>query len=364
MIPQAAPHLRIARYRDEIDRAIGEVVGGTSYILGPKVRAFETAFAELVGVDHCIGVASGTDALILALRAVGVQPGDEVVTVSMTTAATAQAIVIAGAVPRFVDIDPNTWVMDAGRAEAAIGPKTRAILPVHLYGHAAPVVALRALADKHGLALVEDCAHAHGAHIAEGMLGGFGDAAAFSFYPTKNLGGIGDGGAVVTRDPAIAARVTALRTYGWGADDRISHLHAGNSRLDELQAAVLLVLLAHLEDGNRQRRDIAAYYASRLAGSRAMLPPMGEGAVHHQFAIAVEGRDAVMITLVERGVGTAVHYAPPVHLQPAFAQFVTDPLPVTETLASRILSLPIQPEVAGPNRQAIADAVIEVLGRD
>lgn len=362
MIPQAAPHLRIARYGEEIDSAIADVVGSGSYILGPKVSALETAFAKLVGVDHCIGVASGTDALILALRAVGVAPGDEVITVSMTTTATAQAILMADAVPRFVDVDPKTWVMDAGKVEASIGPRTRAILPVHLYGHAAPVVALRALADRHGLALVEDCAHAHGARTTEGRLGSFGDAAAFSFYPTKNLGGVGDGGAVVTRDPEIAAKVRSLRTYGWGPDDRISHFRAGNSRLDEIQAAVLLVLLAHLEEGNRERREIAAYYAARLAGTRATLPPMGEGAVHHQFAIAVDGRDAVMATLAARGIGTAVHYAFPVHLQPAFANLATGSLPVTEALASRLLSLPIQPEVAGPNRQTIADAVVEVLG--
>ncbi len=361
MIPQASPPLRIARYRDEIDRAIAEVVGGKSYILGPKVEQFEAAFAQSLGVAHCVGVASGTDALVLALRALGIGPGDEVITVSLTMAGTAQAIIAAGAMPRFVDVDPVSRVMDADQAEAAIGPRTRAILPVHLYGHAAPVVALREIADRHGLVLVEDCAQAHGASLADGPLGSFGHAAAYSFYPTKNLGSIGDGGAVVTSDDRVAARVRSLRAYGWGPDDRISHMAATNSRLDEVQASILLVLLKHLEDGNAERREIAAYYAGRFAGRDVSLPQLARGAVHHQFAIGIARRDERLQLLAQRGVGTAVHYTPPLHLQPAFSQFADRPLPVTERLAAELLSLPIQPEVAGPNREAIADIVLSVL---
>jgi dTDP-3-amino-3,4,6-trideoxy-alpha-D-glucose transaminase len=361
MIPQASPPLRIARYRQEIDQAIARVVGGKNYILGPHVEAFEQAFAATIGTPHCVGVASGTDALVLALRALGIGPGDEVITVAMTMAGTAQAIVATGATPCFVDIDPVNWVMDAAQAEAAVGPRTRAILPVHLYGGAAPVVQLRRVADRHGLALVEDCAQAHGAWIAEGQLGSFGHAAAFSFYPTKNLGGIGDGGAVTTKDAALAARLRSLRAYGWGEGDRISHLPATNSRLDELQASILLALLGHLEEGNAERREIAGYYAARFAGTEMAVSPLAPGAVHHQFAIGIDRRDDRIARLAALGVGTAVHYTPPLHHQPAFARFAPGPLPVTELLAARLISLPIQPEVAGRHRVAVADAVLKVM---
>ena len=365
MIPQAAPHLRIARYRNDIDRALAGVVASGSYILGPRVEAFEQAFAGLLGVRHCIGVASGTDALVLALRALGIGPGDEVLTVSLTAAATAQAILLVGAVPRFVDVDPLTWVIDIAQLEAMIGPRTRAILPVHLHGYPAPAPALRRLADRHGLALLEDCAQAHGARLPEGRLGSFGDAACFSFYPTKNLGSIGDGGAVTTNDAGLAARLRSLRIYGWGPDDRVSHVVAGNSRLDELQAAVLGVLLLHLEAGNAERREIAGYYHDRFAGSPMRMQPLSPGAIHHQFALAVRNRDAMINRLRDHhAIGTAVHYTPPLHRQPAFAAYASGDLPVTEALAAQLISLPIQPEVAGPNRERIADAVLEAIAHD
>ena len=356
-IPQASPGLRIRKYRGEVDAAVARVLDDNRYILGPAVERFEADLARYLHAGHCIGVGNGTDALALALRALGVGPGDEVITVALTAAGTAQGIMAAGAVPCFVDVDPATRCMDPRAIEAAITPRTTAIVPVHLFGHPADMPRIAALAEKRGLAVVEDCAQAIGAEIDGRKLGTYGHAAAFSFYPTKNLGAIGDGGAVACRDTATAGRLRRLRSYGWD-DARISREKAGNSRLDEMQAAILTVLLPHLDEGNDERRALAAAFRQRLGGLDIGLPPDVPGAVYHQFAITCGRRDQVLQDLSRHaGIGTAVHYHPPLHRQPAFASEPAPRLPATDSLAETLLSLPIQPEVAGPHLDRIADAV-------
>ncbi|GJD33541.1 DegT/DnrJ/EryC1/StrS family aminotransferase [Methylobacterium aerolatum] len=361
MIPQAAPPLRIARFRNEIDAAVARVLSGSSYILGEAVDAFETAFAAAAGAKFCIGVASGTDALALALRALEIGPGDEVLLPSMTFAGTAQAILHCGASPIFVEVDPVTRCIDPAATEFAIGPRTAAIVPVHLFGHPADMPALMALAAKHRLAVVEDCAQSHGATLDGKALGSFGHAAAYSFYPTKNLGGVGDGGAVVTADPGLATRLRSLRHYGFAPGERVSGQVGFNSRLDEIQAAILLALLPHLGEGNLARRASAARYRTLLADTDVGLPPEGEGSVYHQFAVTVSDREGLRHRLEAAGIGTAVHYAPGLHRHPAFTEGARTPLPVTDALADSLLSLPIQPEVTTGYEERVAAAIRECL---
>lgn len=361
MIPQADPARRIERYRSEIDAAITRVLSGSQYILGPAVEKFETDFANYIGVGHCVGVASGTDALALALRSLGVGPGDEVITVALTFCGTAQAILNCGAIPRFVDVDPVTRCMDPEAVEAAINSKTAAILPVHLFGQPADMPRLMEVAGRYGLAIVEDCAQAHGASIAGRKLGSFAQASAFSFYPTKNLGCIGDGGAVVTSDAAVAAKLRSLRHYGWKEGSRISTSLGFNSRLDELQAAVLCVLLRHLDQGNAERRALASDYYEKLSGLGLGLPPEDAGSVFHQFAVAFENRDEVSRSLLHAGIGTAIHYSPALHFHPAFMDSCTGTLLQTELLASRLLSLPIQPEVASGRIAFISETLAKTI---
>jgi dTDP-3-amino-3,4,6-trideoxy-alpha-D-glucose transaminase len=364
MIPQAAPMLRLQRYREAAESAVARVLSGSSLILGPAVDLFEAAFAEYTGLAHVVGVNSGTDAIAFSLRALGVGEGDEVITTALTAAGTAHAILHCGATPRFVDVDPATWVLDPEAVGAAIGPRTRAIVLVHLYGYPGPARVLRDLARQRGILLVEDCAQAHGTFLEEGGAGTFGDAAAYSFYPTKNLGSAGDGGAVATNNPDVAARVRALRSYGWTGQDRVSSTVGFNSRLDEIQAAILTELLPHLPEGNAERREGAAYYRDRFNGLPLGLPSDAAGAVYHQFAITHPQRDRLAdILRKDFGIGTAVHYTPPLHLQPAFQGAGRPSLPHTERLARELLSLPIQPELVGPHGIQIADAVVESLDR-
>ena len=361
-VPQASPSRRIARFRAEIDAAVAGVLGGPDYILGPAVEQFELAFAAHEGAAHAVGVASGTDALALVLRGLGIGAGDEVIVPAMTFAATALAVMQCGAVPRLVDVDPVTRCLDARRAEAAITPRTAAIVPVHLFGHPADLAGLLEVARRHGLALVQDAAQAHGAMAGGVKLGGLGQAAAYSFYPTKNLGCVGDGGAVLTNDGALAERIRALRAYGSTDAGRISRSIGFNSRLDEIQAAILSVLLPHLRAGNAERRAIASRYRDRLHGNRIGLPQDDAGAVYHQFAITCADRDGLRQHLARRGIGSAVHYAPGLQQHPAFDGCAAAPLPVTEALANSLLSLPIQPEVAAATVDRIADAVLEHVG--
>jgi dTDP-4-amino-4,6-dideoxygalactose transaminase len=359
--PQADPARRFARQSEEIMAAIAEVFARGRFVLGPAVASFEQAFAEYLGVAQCVGVNSGTDALALALRAAGIGPGDEVIVPSLTAAGTAAAVVQAGAVPVLVDVDAQTRHLDSACVRAAIGPATAAIVVVHLHGIPADMDLWSALAARHGLFLLEDCAQAHGAEWRGRKVGSFGDAAAFSFYPTKNLGAPGDGGAIVTRDATLASHLHALRNHGWRDAARISEAPGGNSRLDEIQAAVLSVLLPHLDADNAARRVLAKAYRRALSDSACALPPEVAGSVYHQFAVTLEERDSARAWLLEHAAQeTAVHYATPLHLQPAFAHHARGQMSVSETLARGLLSLPIQPEITD---SSVVSAVAEALFR-
>jgi dTDP-3-amino-3,4,6-trideoxy-alpha-D-glucose transaminase len=356
-IPAADPAARIRALGAEVRAAIDAAITGNRYILGPQVEAFEDEFARYLGAAHCVGVGSGTDAITLALLGLGVGPGDEVICPAMTAHGTAMGIMRAGAQPVFADVEASTRCLDARSVEQRIGPRTAGIVAVHLHGHAAPVAALRDIASRHDLFLVEDAAQSHGARLGERRLGTFGDAAAFSFYPTKNLGCLGDGGMVATADRAVAERVRRLRCYGWDAD-RVSVDTGFNSRLDEIQAAVLRVLLPTLDRDNQRRRQLAARYGKAFAATPLGLPPSGAGAeaVFHQFAVLADARERFRAWLLEGGIGTDVHYPLGLHRMPAFP---AAELPVTDSLARRLVSLPIQPEIAEPNAERIIRRVLE-----
>lgn len=350
------------RLRPEIDAAVARVLAGGWYILGPEVSAFEAEFAAWLGVGQTVGVASGTDAVLLALRALGVGPGDEVITVSHTAVATVAAVELAGATPRLVDIDPATYTLDATQLAEAITSRTRAIVPVHLYGAPAAMDAIMAVARANGLLVIEDCAQAHGARYKGRVVGTMGAAAAFSFYPTKNLGALGDGGAVATNNPATAERVRLLRQYGW-RERYVSDVPGLNSRLDELQAAILRVRLRHLEAENDIRRRLAARYDAALAGLPVGLPATRpeDCPVYHLYVIRSAERDALAAHLRARGIGTGIHYPVPIHRQPAYARlgYGPDSLPATEGAAAEILSLPMYPDLSEAAVDEVAAAIRE-----
>ena len=353
------------RLQTEIDAATARVMSSGWYILGPEVAAFESEFAAYLGVEQAVGVASGTDAVLLALRALGIGPGDEVITVAHTAVATVAAIELAGATPRLVDIDAATYTLDPAQLAAAITPRTRAVVPVHLYGAPADMDAVLAVAHAHGLLIVEDCAQAHGARYRGRMVGALGDAAAFSFYPTKNLGALGDGGAVATNRPEVAERLRLLRQYGW-RERYVSDVTGTNSRLDELQAAILRVRLRHLDAENTARRRLAARYDAALAGLPITLPTAraDDRAVYHLYVIRTAARDALVAHLRARGIGTGVHYPVPVHRQPAYAHLGCDPgsLPATEAAAAEVLSLPMYPDLLPTAVDTIAAAIRDYYG--
>lgn len=344
----------------ELEAAARRVLHSGWFILGPELEAFEAAFAEYHGVPHAVGVANGTDAVELALRALGIGVGDEVITVAHTAVATVCAVERAGAVPVLVDVDDRTFTIDLRAAEAAVTPRTRAIVPVHLYGHPADMDAVMALARRQGLAVVEDCAQAHGARWRGRLVGTIGALGAFSFYPTKNLGALGDAGAVIARDAELAVRLRRLRNYG--QRERYEHVEAGqNSRLDELQAAFLRVKLAHLDAHNAERRRLAGLYARGLAGAPLRLPETAAGADHvfHLFVARHPARDRLRADLAAAGIGTLIHYPSPVHLQSAYAHLRErcGTLPVTERLAGEILSLPLY---VGLGDERLARVVVAV----
>ena len=368
-IPQTDP---LAGYRDQaaaIDAAVARVLHGGRYILGEEVAAFEREFAEVLGARHAVGVASGTDALVLGLKALGVGPGDGVATVSHTAVATVAAIELTGATPILVDVDPTSFTMCVADLEAMLDRPplpVKAVIPVHLYGHPADLPRILALASRHGAAVLEDAAQAHGAELDGRRVGNWGALAAFSFYPTKNLGAFGDAGAVVANDDDLAARIRSLREYGW-RERYVSDVAGANSRLDELQAAILRVKLARLEADNGRRRAIAQAYAEGLAGLPLILPGEGPTArhVYHQYVVRTPGRDPVRAGLAERGIGSAVHYPLPVHLQPAYrGRLPTGParLAVTEAIAPEILSLPIYPQLRLTAVAQVTDALRTILG--
>ena len=347
--------------RAEIDAAIAGVVDSGRFILGPEGRALEAAVSERLGGRPAAGVANGTDALVIALHALGVGPGDEVVTTPYTFYATAEAIARVGATPVFADIDPATYCLDPEAAEARIAPATRALLPVHIFGHPADMGALRSLADAHGLALVEDAAQAFGAATVDGEVGTFGDAATFSFFPTKNFPGMGDGGMVVCRDEELAERVRRLRFHG-SADKVVFEEVGYNSRLDDLQAAIIRVFYPHLDDWNARRARAAAWYAEEGLGDRMALPGVAPGARHiyHLFMARHPRRDELRAALAEAGIGSAVYYGIPMHLQPVFTHlgYSEGDLPVAEEAARTALALPMHPNLS---RDDVAE-VVAALG--
>lgn len=368
-VPQTDPRAGYLAARAAIDAAIARVLEGGSYILGPEVERFERDFAAFIGRRHAVGVASGTDALVLALKALEPAPGDYVITVSHTAVATVAAIELAGARPLLVDIDAATMTLDAAclaRALAAPPGRVAAIVPVHLYGQAADLDAILALARRHGVRVVEDCAQCHGARLGGERLGGFGDLAAFSFYPTKNLGAFGDGGMVVTEDDALAARIGALRQYGW-RERYVSETTGMNLRLDALQAAILGVKLRRLDADNAAREAIAALYDAGLAATDLALPARRTGATHvfHQYVVRHARRGALREKLRQRGIGTGIHYPVPVHLQPAYAGRIAigpDGLAESERAAFEVLSLPIYPQLGETAARHVIAALEDALG--
>ena len=346
--------------RAELDAAIAAVGRRGDFILGADVQAFEREFAAYLGAPHAVGVASGLSAIELALRAHGIGPGDEVITAANTFIATVLAILAVGATPRLVDVDAGTYTIDPDRAADAVTPRTRAIVPVHLYGQPADLDAIGALAERHGLVVVEDAAQAHGARYRGRRAGTFGDSAAFSFYPSKNLGAWGDAGLVVTKDAAVAERLRALRNVG----QRAKYVHGDvgtNARLDTVQAAVLRLKLPHLERWNALRRAHADRYRERLGdGIHVPSARPDREHVYHLFVVQVDRRHEVQAQLKADGVETGIHYPVPVHLQEACASlgYRRGDFPVTETAADRILSLPMFPELTDAQIDYVSEQLI------
>lgn len=344
----------------EIDAAVARVLASGTYIHGPELAAFETEFAAYLGVAGVAGVANGTDAIELALRAFGIGPGDKVVTVANTVTATVAAIVATGAEPVFVDVNADTMLLDATalaeRLAQRDGPAIKAVVPVHLYGHPCDMPAIMAVARRHGMKVLEDCAQAHGAKIGSQRVGIWGDLAAFSFYPTKNLGALGDAGAVAGTDSGLLDQVRLLRQYGWKMR-YVSDVHGRNSRLDEIQAAILRVRLGRLDAENAARTKLAATYTQALAGCTLQLPVITSGCtpVWHQYVVRTPKRDALKAHLEQENVFCGVLYPVPVHHQPAYAQSIS--LPQTEAACATVLSLPLHPGLGPSEVQTVIAGV-------
>ena len=360
----------LAAYRAqqaEIDAAMRRVLEGGQYVLGDAVTAFERDFAGWIGAAHGVGVGSGTDALHLGLRALELAPGDEVIVPSLTAVATVAAIEMAGAVPVLADVEPRFHTLAPAAVAPLVGPRTRAIVAVHLYGQPADVESLAALSARHGLALVEDCAQAHGVRLGGTRVGTRGHFAAFSFYPTKNLGALGDAGMLLTDDAGLAARVGRLRQYGWQEPQR-SEVAGWNSRLDPLQAAVLAVKLGRLEAGNARRRELAARYSQELAALPLELPAVRAGGEHvfHLYVLRCRDRatrDALRASLAGQGIQTAVHYPLGVHAQPAYAgRLRSGDLAETERVTATALSLPLYPELEPADQARVIAALRGFFG--
>ena len=349
---------------NSLEAAFFTVVKDASFTMGPKLETFEDNFASYIGVQHAVGVGSGTDALHLALRACGVGPGDEVITVANTFAATAEAIIMAGARPVFVDVSEDTLLMELDDVEAAVTENTRAIIPVHLYGQPVDMDRLMAFAQPRGIKVVEDACQSHGARCGKFRAGGIGDVGCFSFYPSKNLGALGDGGMVTTDDDEIADRIRLLRNHGEEGSSRL-HVESGYcTRLHTLQAAFLNEKLPYLDEWNALRMRAAALYDDMLAPADVVLPVRRDGVTHvyHLYVIRVSDRDQVRQELGERGIQTGIHYAVPLHLEPAFADlgYSAGDFPVAERAAASILSLPMYPYIEFDEVARVCEAVGEV----
>ncbi|MCW5751854.1 MAG: DegT/DnrJ/EryC1/StrS family aminotransferase [Alphaproteobacteria bacterium] len=364
MIPQTDPKAAYLAQKAEIDAALARALMSGWYILGEEVKGFEREFAAFAGAPRAIGVANGTDALAIGLRALGVRPGDRVITVSHTAVATVAAIEMIGAVPLLVDIEEGGYGMDPEALEAALslpGAPVRAIVPVHLYGHPAAMDRIMPIATRAGVAVLEDCSQAHGARLLGQGVGSFGQAAAYSLYPTKNLGALGDGGVLTANEATLADHMVALREYGW-RERYVSDIAGQNSRLDELQAAILRVKLRALDADNERRRQIAALYRAALDGLAFGLPVERRDArhVYHQFVIRCRRRDQVREFLRGAGVASNVHYPLPVHLQPAYRGRIAlapSGLARTEEAARTVLSLPMFPQLPESDVQRVAAAL-------
>jgi len=365
MILCSNPLAQYLSRKAQIDEAIRRVLDSGRYVLGPEVQAFEEEFACYLGISFGIGVGSGTEAIHLALAACDLKTGDEVITVSHTAVATVAAIELAGGRPVFVDIDPVSYGIDASQLEKAITSKTRVIVPVHLYGQPTDLDVIINIAKRYHLRVIEDCAQAHGALYRGRKVGSWGDMACFSFYPTKNLGALGDGGMVVTNDPELATRARLLREYGW-AERNISSLPGWNTRLDEMQAAVLRVKLRDLDEQNAKRRRLAQFYTGALQATDLVLPGAMEGTAHvyHLYVVRSRKRDKLMNFLRDRGIGALIHYPVPVHRQPAYQGRIDGAgrLDETERAAGEVLSLPMYPELAEPEAQQVVAAVLAFDG--
>ena len=359
-VPFVDLRAQYAGIEHEIAEAMQRVLASSSFVGGPDLDAFEEEFAAYCGARHAIGVANGTDALHLTLRAFDIGPGDEVITAANTFIATAAAIEMVGARPVLVDVDPETHTIDPIHIGAAITPRTRAIVPVHLYGQPADMDPIMAIAERYGLIVIEDAAQAHGAEYRGRRVGSIGHAACFSFYPAKNLGAYGDGGAITTNDSALLSAMQRLRDHG--RTSKYEHATIGyNSRLDNLQAAVLRVKLRHLDDWNRQRRQVAAWYAEALADTGVGIPAVRRGSTHvyHLFVITAPDREVLAARLREEGIATGIHYPLPLHLQPALRhlRYRLGQMPNTELEAVEILSLPIYPELAREQVEQVAGVI-------
>ncbi len=366
MIPLVDLRAQYATIRDEVLAAVSDVLDGMQLTLGPQLSAFEEEFAAYCGAQYCVGVANGTDALALALRAAGVGPGDEVIVPAHTFIATAEAVSLVGARPVFVDIEPQTRCIDPELVPAAVTARTRAIIAVHIHGQMADMDAFLPIARRHELTLIEDAAQAHGATLRGRHAGSLGDLGCFSFYCSKNLGAYGEAGAVTTSDGALAERLRLLRNHGDAG--RYAHICLGtNSRMDEIQAAILRVKLRRLDSWNDARRDHAARLRDLLAESGLELPQEGPGRrhVYHHFAVLLEGRNAVREALTTAGIGTGIHYPEPLHLQPPYEGLGYQPgdFPVAERAASRVLSLPMYAELSEAQIERVAQTLVSVAGR-
>lgn len=361
MILCSNPLAQYKSQKSEIDAAVQRVLAGGRYILGEETRQFEAEFASYLGVHHAIGVGSGTEALHAALKACEIGLGDEVITVSHTAVATVAAIDLAGATPVLVDIEPDYYTLDPRRLEAAISSRTRAIIVVHLYGQPSDLAPILEFAHRYKLRVIEDCAQAHGARYGDRRVGTIGDIGCFSFYPTKNLGAIGDGGMVVTNDESLAGRIRLLREYGW-AERYISAIPGWNSRLDEVQSAILRVKLGRLDESNEARMRLAGRYDVSLKDVSLQLPRRRNGASHvfHLYVVRSANRDRLQAHLKSRGVDALIHYPMPVHQQPAYHRRlrVVDGLPQTEKAAKEVLSLPLYPELSDAEQDRVIEAVL------